>query len=89
MRYTLTMSLLSAIFSGRKGFLDASTRMSQRADRLAKSFHEDLDAEVNRKPGLAEDLVGMQMDRVGAQANAKTFSLSAELFQEIAGIGKK
>lgn len=83
------MSLLSAIFSGRKGFLDSTTRLSERADRISKSFHDNLDTEVNRSPSLEEDLVGIQIDKASARANAKTFKISSELFQEIAGLSKK
>jgi hypothetical protein len=68
------MNILSAIFAGQSGFLKSTQSMAKRAEEIASNGPED--------PKLAENLVGLQIDKAFATANTRTISISGRLLNE-------
>lgn len=68
------MNILSAIYAGQTGFLKATQSLAERAQRIAVA--------APASETLAEDLVGMGIDRSVAEANLKTTKISSELMTE-------
>lgn len=82
------MSLLSAIFSGRSGFVQSTSLIAQRADRIANAFHEPEGEQQASDDQLTKDLVGIKTDSLQAKASLRVFSLSDSLLRELTKIGK-
>ncbi len=78
------MGILSALYSGSLGFTRAKERMDVRAERISR-VGQDADAQEH----LAEDLVGMEIDKSEARANSRVVEVSSEIFHELTKLGKK
>jgi hypothetical protein len=74
------MGILGAIYSGQSGLLKGVTSFSQRAQRISQLTE-------NQGQNLAEDTAGMIVDKAQVTANARSLSISADLFQELSHLG--
>ena len=78
------MNILSAIYSGKTGFLKAADAMSQKADRISK-----FSASEESQENLPQDLVGMKVDKITAEANLRSLKISDDLLSELIQIRMK
>jgi len=58
--------------------------MDARASSISQSGYSP-----DAQDSLVEDIVGLEVDQVAAQANIKTIRVSDQLFQGLLTIGKK
>lgn len=68
------MNVLSALFSGRSGYLASTKSLAARAEKVSK---EPVSEET------AENIVGMKTDRAFAAANARTIKISDNLLSSL------
>lgn len=69
------MNILSAIFAGQTGFLRATQSMASRAQEIAQNNDGD-------DSKLAENLIGLKVDKAFANANTKTITVAGSLLNE-------
>lgn len=77
------VNIMSAIFSGRTGFIKATQQQAARAHSIANASHDE-----KEHSKLAENLVGLKLDQNQAKANLKTFRIGDELLRELMRLGK-
>jgi len=76
--YNREVNILSAIYAGQTGFLSAGNSLATRAQRIA-----DFSSGSGADDQLAEDMVGMKVDKIAAEANLRTIKVSDGLLQEL------
>lgn len=64
--------------------MKAKERMDVRAERISRVGHDE-----EAQQHLAEDLVGMEIDKAEARANSRVVEVSSEIFHELTQLGKK
>ncbi|MBN8554420.1 MAG: hypothetical protein J0L93_03155 [Deltaproteobacteria bacterium] len=72
------MNILSAIFSGQTGFLKAADAMAQKAARISE-FSSSAESQEN----IAQDLAGIKLDKITAEANLRSVKISEDLLSEL------
>ncbi len=78
------MNILSAIYAGQTGFLKVTESIAKRANRIAQSSFTPSEegAAGAGDAQVAEDIVGMQLDKTLAKANASTIKVADSLMSE-------
>lgn len=72
------MNILSAIYSGTNGLMKAKENMDLRAGRISQLSHS-----VEAQEHLAEDLVGLEIDKAQAKASANVVRVSDQILSEL------
>lgn len=75
------MNILSAIYSGTRGLLQAKENTDIRAGRIAQMAHSQ-----DSQQSVGADLVGLEIDKASSKASARVVKVSDEIMKELTQI---